>query len=337
MSDKLITSNGETVSIDLMIEALDKAPDKAEVMQALKALRQEKVKDALNETVRAAKFDLSTVLDEFMHDGEKSAHTVVTYRREIGRLLQWIEREGLNVLQLRRADVNRFKGHLAGRYSANTVRLTLAACSSLYTYLEAERYIQRTPFLHVKYPRRVFKKAVQVDQQHTCPVMNQEEYWTLLQAIEKRATAAGDHVSDVNRRKSAKQLLRAVRIMGELGLRVGDLLTVRREDGDRISYREKGGAVLTKELTPELDETLGGARYPFKGIGKSTIQGALRRVTVELAGWGAIRYPYSCHDLRHFFAVRFYEETRDIVRLQRELGHATVNTTQIYLAGLGAE
>ena len=139
-------------------------------------------------------------------DGEKSTRTVETYRREIGRLQTWIEREGIHVLQLRRAEVNRFKEYLSGRYAANTVRLTMGACSSFYTYLEAERYIERTPFLHVKYPKRQYKKAVRVDQERTCPVMNAAEYQTIIEAIEERAKMAGDHVSDVNRRESAKQL-----------------------------------------------------------------------------------------------------------------------------------
>ncbi len=36
------------------------------------------------------------------------------------------------------------------------------------------------------------------------------------------------------------------------------------------------------------------------------------------------------HTLRHTFAVRFLEETKDIYALQRVLGHATLEETQRY-------
>ncbi len=118
MSDKLVTSNGESVEIESVIEALETAPDKEEILQALKDLRRDKIKKTLGDTVRAAQF----------------------------------ERAGLHLLQATRADVNRFKRFLLERYAANSVRLSLASCSSLYTYLEAERSIERSPFANIKCP-----------------------------------------------------------------------------------------------------------------------------------------------------------------------------------------
>lgn len=38
------------------------------------------------------------------------------------------------------------------------------------------------------------------------------------------------------------------------------------------------------------------------------------------------------HNLRHLFAVQFYQKHRDIVRLADMLGHSSVETTRIYLA-----
>ena len=76
-------------------------------------------------------------------------------------------------------------------------------------------------------------------------------------------------------------------------------------------------------------------RQPFKDLVKVTVQGALRRLTTELSGRGMIRYPYSCHDFRHLYAVSLYQETGDIYGVKEALGHATVSVTEIYLAGLG--
>lgn len=43
------------------------------------------------------------------------------------------------------------------------------------------------------------------------------------------------------------------------------------------------------------------------------------------------------HNLRHLFAVTFYEMSNDIVKLADILGHSSVNTTRIYLLSTGKE
>ncbi len=103
---ELESRNGVTVQIDTMIEYLERKPDGAELLEGLKGLRQDQVKAALGQTVRAAKFDLEKVFAEFLLDGEKAERTQQTYRAEVGRFLSWLDREGLHVLQVQRADVN---------------------------------------------------------------------------------------------------------------------------------------------------------------------------------------------------------------------------------------
>ena len=78
-------------------------------------------------------------------------------------------------------------------------------------------------------------------------------------------------------------------------------------------------------------------REPFKDIGRSTMQGAIRRLTGDLAEHGMIRHRYSPPDFRHYFAVRVYRETNDVYAVKEALGHATVSVTEVYLAGFGIE
>ncbi len=339
MSDKLTTGNGETVVIDQVIEVLERTPDKAEVMEALRSLRQDKVKAALDQTVKAARFDLGKVFGEFLLDGEKAERTQDTYRREIGRFFSWVDREDFHVLQVRRADVNRFKAYLSERYSANTVRLSLASASSFWKYLEAERYIVYQPFAQIKYPRKQYKKAVQPDQGSPVPVMNEAECQAIIEALEHKAEAPGDMVYDRASRESARRLLPVIHFFATYGLRIGDVLTVRLEDEDRFSYRQKGGQVRQKALRPisrDMLEKYGALkRQPFKSIARVTIQGALRRLTTKLGDRGVIRHPYSCHDFRHLYAISLYQKTGNIYGVKEALGHAAVSVTEIYLAGMG--
>ena len=341
MTDKLSTRNGETIPIDQMIEALERTPDSGEILQALKDLRRDKVKRALGESVKAAQFDRDQVFDEFLADGEKSERTKKTYQDECRRLFSWLARVGLHTLQVRRADVNRFKSYLSEKYSPNTVRLTLSAGSSFYSYLEAERYIEHSPFSHIKYPKRVYKKAVRPDQGSPVPVMSEDEYKSIIGALERRASMPVRMIWEERIRDSARRILPAVHFMAEYGLRVGDLLTVRIEDEERFSFRQKGGRVIQKALKPHTTDLLTRfgivKRSPFQGIAKSTLQGAVRRLTLELAAKGAIRHAYSAHDFRHYFAVELYRECGDIYAVKEALGHASIQVTEVYLSGLGAK
>ncbi len=172
------------------------------------------------------------------------------------------------------------------------------------------------------------------------PVMSDKEYQAITEALERKAQAPGDMVYDAASRESAKRLLPIVHFMGTYGLRIGDVLTVKLEGDDRFSYRQKGGQFRQKDLRPITQEILSEnamlKRQPFRGIAKSTVQGAIGRLTKELAGRGVIRHAYSCHDFRHFYAIDLYQEAQDVCAVKEALGHATVSVTEIYLVGLGA-
>jgi site-specific recombinase XerD len=43
------------------------------------------------------------------------------------------------------------------------------------------------------------------------------------------------------------------------------------------------------------------------------------------------------HNLRHLFARTFYSIEKDIAKLADMLGHASINTTRIYIVTTGAE
>ncbi|MCP3874877.1 MAG: tyrosine-type recombinase/integrase [Desulfobacteraceae bacterium] len=60
---------------------------------------------------------------------------------------------------------------------------------------------------------------------------------------------------------------------------------------------------------------------------KSTVQGALRRVVKQLG----FKKRISVHTLRHSYATHLLEAGVNIRRIQQYLGHASLNTTMIYL------
>ena len=50
---------------------------------------------------------------------------------------------------------------------------------------------------------------------------------------------------------------------------------------------------------------------------------------------GGLQARYYVNDPRHDFAVRLYQETRDVYAIYKALGHANVAVTEIYLRSLG--
>ena len=131
----------------------------------------------------------------------------------------------------------------------------------------------------------------------------------------------------------------AVMLMARLGLRVGALqgLTI---NGDRYSTTSKG-----KELHGEINDEFRRAitkaglplRSPFAGLSAPALAERVRQVTERMHAEGKLKAAYSAHDLRHAFAVRLYQETRDVYAVKTALAHANVTVTETYLRGLGLQ
>jgi site-specific recombinase XerD len=49
----------------------------------------------------------------------------------------------------------------------------------------------------------------------------------------------------------------------------------------------------------------------------------------------AIAAAYSAHDLRHLYAVTEYRKDRDLYRVSKPLGHASIQVTEKYLRDMG--
>lgn len=66
--------------------------------------------------------------------------------------------------------------------------------------------------------------------------------------------------------------------------------------------------------------------YLFEQLGRNTVNIHLK-IVQEAAG---INKPLTCHVARHSFAGVFYKATKDILALQKVLGHTKIETTMIY-------
>lgn len=118
------------------------------------------------------------------------------------------------------------------------------------------------------------------------------------------------------------------------GLRRAEISRVHTDDligdGGELLVRGKGGRARVIPLAPELLDMIGDLKrgYVFPGqIDGHLSPGHVGKVLARLLGDG-----YTAHTLRHRFATRAYAVDRDILAVQRLLGHSKLDTTIRYTA-----
>jgi site-specific recombinase XerD len=243
----------------------------------------------------------------------KSPNTRKAYAAALARLEDFAARRGIAVLAMKAKNADDFAYSLAaeGRAPAS-VRLDLAAASSFYTFLE------RRSDGRVSNPLRGSKARPAAHSRRAAAYPSKKEVAEIMAALEPEDRAAAS-------------------VMLFRGLRVGALpsLTIR---AGRFAARSKG-----KDISGELPEEALAAirsaglnsRAPFSLTTETKLADAIRRKTKKLTEAGKIAAPYSAHDFRHFYAVEEYRKDKDIYRVSKLLGHASILITERYLKGLG--
>jgi integrase len=75
-------------------------------------------------------------------------------------------------------------------------------------------------------------------------------------------------------------------------------------------------------------------KKPFAGLKANTLEHKVARAIKKLYQSGKVKAAYSCHDLRHFYAVTEYKKDRDTHCVQKFLDHASIQVTKTYLKSL---
>lgn len=150
----------------------------------------------------------------------------------------------------------------------------------------------------------------------------------------------------------------------ETGFRIGDLLTLRQwqahPERDELRLKEdKTNNVRGVRLTDRAKEALSWAlklcpeRHPLKYLFPARLRSGeadrrrerggkrhLHRSTVHRHFAAAVKRAglsgkgYTVHSLRKVYAHRRYEETSSLLEVQRDLGHANISTTMLYVTEL---
>jgi len=253
----------------------------------------------------------------YLQGEERSQGTIETYRREIRAFAATLPENRVVTKEV----VVAWKETLAKRYAVSTVNGKLAALNGLFSFL-GWRECRVKP---LRRQRELFRdKGRELDK---------GEYLALLAAA---------------RRRGSQRLYHVMQTLGATGIRVSELVfvTVEALAAGRALVHCKGKrrAVL---LPQKLCRALQGycrARGITAGpvfvtrTGRPVDRSNLWREMQALCSRAGVEarkvFP---HNFRHLFARAFYALDKDLAKLADLLGHASIETTRIYIMESGAE
>ncbi|MBE6655510.1 MAG: integrase [Ruminococcaceae bacterium] len=253
---------------------------------------------------------------KYMKQEERSEATLEKYTRDVRRFVEYLCDRPLD-----KASVVQYKNALIKEYAVASANSMLAALNAFFRF-------QGWNDLCVK-QFRVQREAYCSENKE----LTREEYLRLLQAA--RDT------------KGDKLALLLETICGT-GIRVSELKFITVEAVKRgealVSCKGKNRrvflvSVLRKKLLRYIAReslTTGSVFVSGRGcpIGRTAVWREMKRLC-ERAGVSSSKvFP---HNLRHLFARTFYRLENDIAKLADILGHASINTTRVYIVSTGTE
>ncbi len=271
---------------------------------------------------------LGRYLETLALERNLSPYTLRNYEGDLRGLLTFLEERGVHPLTLSRQVFRDYLSHLVlSGISPGSIQRKVSAARGFYRWLRSEGAIETNPLTNVKGPRKPRRLP---------SFLTHDEVTALISCPQgPRPQAMRD--------RAILELLYAT------GMRVSEIVALNLEDVDldaqTVRVIGKGNkermVVMGEPARDALDRYLREARPrliagPERAFFLNRDGGRLsvRRVQLMLrkyaaaAGLGKRAYP---HLLRHTFATHLLDGGADLRVVQELLGHANVNTTQVYL------
>ena len=260
-------------------------------------------------------------LRHFSAERAPSVHTMAAYRRDLEKLLRFMEAEGLATFDALSPD--RLRGMIArehrGGLQPNSIQRLLSACRTLFRYLTREGQLAHDPAAAVRGPkvRRKLPQVLDADEAKELVETN------LGGTLAPRDSAMMELFYSSGLRLSELTGLR----WGDLDLEDGQVRVLGKGSKTRILPVGRFAISALKGLA-----ALGGAgpeQPVFKGRGGAPISARAVQMRLAKLSSGQTKRVHP-HMLRHTFASHMLESSGDLRSVQELLGHADIATTQIY-------
>ena len=242
---------------------------------------------------------------------ERSSGTIQKYLHDIRRFYQQLSRGKAVTKEM----VIQYKENLAEQYAISTANAILVALNGLFSFL-GWFDCRVKPF---KQQRCIFR-----DKERE---LSEREYLSLLKAA---------------KRKGNQRLFYIMETLCNTGIRISELQFITAEavrTGTAVvnCKGKQRKVLLPQKLRKELqnyckkNKITSGAVFitrTGKPISRSNVWGEMKRLCKAACVEAKKVFP---HNFRHLFAVSFYRLEKDIAKLADLLGHASIETTRIYV------
>lgn len=246
----------------------------------------------------------------FLFEEEKSKSTREKYVRDVRAFYEFLP-EGK---QVSKEAVIEYKRHLSYRYKVSSINSMLVALNVFFYFMKWEDC--RVKLLRIQ--RSAFRSSGEG--------LTQEEYKKLIETAE----ASGNNKMAV-----------LLQTMCSTGIRVGELQFITVESAERgkavIQNKGKNRVILIPRELGRLLKDYCGRQGIESGMIFATCHGRpmdrsnIWREMKKLGLMAGIElqkvFP---HNLRHLFAITYYEKEKNIIYLSDIMGHSSVETTRIY-------
>lgn len=255
--------------------------------------------------------------EKYLREEEKSKGTIEKYMRDVETLRSYIgEKEYVS-----KEVMIQYKQHLLTQYEITTANSMLAAINSFFKTMEWYDCVVKS--------FRVQREAFRSENRE----LSREEYYRLVQTAKENGNT---------------RLYLLMQTVCSTGIRISELqfITVESLHIKRAKVSLKGKTrtvILPSSLCIKLMAYVEDMKIESGSIfvtrngtpmNRSNIFKEMKALCEQA---GVEKEKVFPHNLRHLFACVYYEEEKDISHLADLLGHASVNTTRIYLSKSGEQ
>ena len=296
----------------------------------VKKLLQENIIDELKADIAKKKavmrYDFHQEAGFFIKQCEyKSVHTAKAYTYALGNYESWTKDIGLEtplVLTPELADKYICDLQAQGKAPA-TIRQHIGGLSAFFNSMERKsNYAIKNCF---KGTRTLPKKKATKRIENELPTEN-------LKLFKK-------DVMTIIKNEPSKELQVMIYFMAFRGLRAGSFqnMSIHGQKFFTTSKSKEISGTLPDVCLDALSKAGLKRTAPFAEWSTSKVSSMFQYHISKLYKAGKIAYKYSCHDLRHFYALTEYTKNKDIYALKSLLHHCSIAVTEIYLQGLGVD
>src|SRR6266436_2512337 len=253
----------------------------------------------------------------------RSAATIRAYQTDISQFIAFLHDTNVSIhtpAEVEKIDVMEYLTSCAKRELTGIARARkLSAIREYFRFLEGVGVITKSPTTGIETPKR---------EKNTRQFLRSDEYTKML-------SLAGANPRDYT----------ILQVFLQTGIRVSELAHLRIEDIDfikpaitvrgkgnaerEISLEKKGIHALKSYLAVRVESF--SPRVFLNYQGEPISERGIRKLVVKYRKEAGITKKASCHTLRHTFATYKAEKGVSAFQLQQWLGHANLNTTQIYV------